>query len=579
MDNLQTAKSKPQLQSQSQKFNDDSGVTMTKPWISSYDPGVPPTINLNEYENIAEIFERSFGKFASKPSFTNMGKTLTYQELDALTKKVASYVQNEWGLTKGDRIAIMMPNILQYPIVLFALLRAGYVVVNVNPLYTARELEHQLIDSGAKAIFIYANSAHILEKVIHNTQIKHVVVTGIGDQLGFPKSLLINFALKYVKKIVPDYKIFGAISWTEMMMEADESKFTSIKTSHGDTAFLQYTGGTTGVAKGAILTHRNIIANALQAKAWLGNFIEEGKETIITPLPLYHIFSLTANCLIFSSIGAHNILITNPRDIKGFIKELTKWKFTAFTGVNTLFNALVHDKSFSKLDFSSLKITLGGGMAVQRAVAEEWKRITGKPLVEAYGLTETSPAACINPMSLKEFNGFIGLPIPSTEVSIKNEQGKDLPVGEVGEICIRGPQVMQGYWNKPEETALVMTSDGYFRSGDLGIMTPEGFFRIVDRKKDMILVSGFNVYPNELEDIIAKHSKVLEVAAVGVPDPKSGEVVKLFIVKKDKTLTESEVLAFCKENFTGYKLPKYIEFRTELPKTNVGKILRRELRG
>ncbi|MDH4468162.1 MAG: AMP-binding protein [Bacteriovoracaceae bacterium] len=551
----------------------------SKPWIKNYDQGVAATIDLNEYENIGEIFEKSFTKFAQYPAFTNFGKTLSYSELDVLTKKVASMIQNEWGLTKGDRVAIMMPNVLQYPIVLFALLRAGYVVVNVNPLYTARELEHQLIDSGAKAIFIYANSAHILEKVINNTTIKHVVVTGIGDQLGFPKSLLINFALKYVKKMVPDYRIFGSITWTELLMEADENKFTPVKSSHGDTAFLQYTGGTTGVAKGAILTHRNIIANVLQAKAWLGNFITEGKEIIITPLPLYHIFSLTANCLIFSSIGAQNILITNPRDMKGFVNELKKWKFTAFTGVNTLFNGLVHNKAFAKLDFSSLRMTLGGGMAVQRAVAEEWKKITGKPLVEAYGLTETSPAACINPMSMKEFNGFIGLPIPSTDVSIKDEQGKDLPFGEVGEICIRGPQVMQGYWNKPEETALVMTIDGYFRSGDLGIMTPEGFCRIVDRKKDMILVSGFNVYPNELEDVLAKHPKILEVAAVGVSDPRSGEVVKLFIVKKDKTLNENEVLAFCKENFTGYKIPKFIEFRAELPKTNVGKILRRELRG
>lgn len=555
------------------------GAASQCPWLKSYDPGVPATVDLTTYENIAEIFETSFQKFAQKPAFTNFGKTLTYHELDVLTCKVASYIQNEWGLVKGDRVAVMMPNVLQYPIVLFALLRAGYVVVNVNPLYTARELEHQLIDCGAKAIFIYANSAHILEKVINNTSVKHVVVTGVGDQLGFPKSIMINAALKYVKKIVPDYKIFGSVTWTEMMMDADEEKFTPVKCTHADTAFLQYTGGTTGIAKGAILTHRNIIANVLQAKAWIHSFIEEGVETIITPLPLYHIFSLTANCLIFSSIGSHNILITNPRDIKGLVKELKKWKFTAFTGVNTLFNSLVHNRAFSKLDFSHLKVTLGGGMAVQRAVAEEWKKITGKPLVEAYGLTETSPAACINPMSLKEFNGFIGLPIPSTEVAIKDEQGKDLPFGEVGEICIRGPQVMQGYWNKPEETALVMTNDGYFRSGDLGIMTPEGYCRIVDRKKDMILVSGFNVYPNELEDVLVKHPKILEVAAVGVPDPRSGEVVKLFIVKKDKTLNENEVLAFCKENFTGYKVPKFIEFREDLPKSNVGKILRRELRG
>ncbi|MGK0366966.1 MAG: long-chain acyl-CoA synthetase, partial [Thermoproteota archaeon] len=438
--------------------------------------------------------------------------------------------------------------------------------------------QHQLKDSGAETIIIFENSAHTLQEVLGNTGIKNVITTGIGDLLGFPKALIVNFVLKYVKKMIPDFNIPGAIKFNTVLSKGDSSKFTKADINHDDLAFLQYTGGTTGVSKGAILTHGNICANVLQARHWLTDKIQEGEETIITPLPLYHIFSLTANCLIFSSIGARNILITNPRDIPGFVKELSKWKFTAFTGVNTLFNVLTNDEGFKQLDFSSLKVTLGGGMAVQKSVAERWKEITGKTLIEAYGLTETSPAACINPLSLPEYNGLIGLPISSTELIILDDDGKVMPNGEVGEICIRGPQVMKGYWKRDDETAKVMTDDNFFRSGDLGFMDENGFFKIVDRKKDMILVSGFNVYPNEIEDVVSSHPKVLESAAVGIPDEKSGEVVKLFLVKKDESLTEAEIKTYCKENLTGYKVPRSFEFRSDLPKSNVGKILRKELR-
>jgi long-chain acyl-CoA synthetase len=452
------------------------------------------------------------------------------------------------------------------------------VAVNVNPLYTPRELEHQLKDSEAKAIVIFANSAHVLEKIIAQTEVKKVIVTQIGDMLKVPKKYLVNFVIKRVKKMVPAYKLPGSITFDEALSRGDVGRFQKSPVEQSDIAFLQYTGGTTGVAKGAILTHKNILSNMIQARAWIKNYIEDGREIIITPLPLYHIFSLTANCFIFNSIGALNVLITNPRDIPGFVKELKKWKFTAFTGVNTLFNGLLNNKDFGKLDFSALKVSLGGGMAVQKVVAERWKQVTGKPMIEAYGLTETSPAACINPMTLKDYNGFIGVPLPSTEMTIKDDQENDLPQGEVGEICIRGPQVMGGYWKKPEETAKVMSKDGYFKSGDLGFMTPDGYFKIVDRKKDMILVSGFNVYPNEIEDVVCQYSKVLECAAIGIPDDKSGEVVKIFVVKRDASLTEEEVLKHCKANLTSYKVPKSVEFRAELPKSNVGKILRKDLR-
>lgn len=551
---------------------------MTKIWHKAYDQGVPTEINPNEYSSINEMLEMGFNKYKNLPSFHNMGTTLTYADIDRLSKKFASYLQNTLHLKKGDRIAIMMPNILQYPVALFGALRAGLIAVNVNPLYTARELEHQMKDAGVETIVIFANSAHVLEKALKNTPVKNIIVTQIGDFLKFPKNHIVNFVIKNVKKMVPSYNLPNVLDFKTCVNSGDESKFKKVDVKIDDTAFLQYTGGTTGVAKGAILTHKNIVSNMIQARAWIKNLIVDGQEIIITPLPLYHIFSLTANCFIFSSVGALNVLITNPRDIPGFVKELKKWKFSAITGVNTLYNGLLNNEEFKKLDFSTLKVALGGGMAVQKAVAERWRSVTGKPLIEAYGLTETSPAACINPMTLKEYNGYIGVPIPSTDVEIKDDNGKTLPLGEIGEICIKGPQVMAGYYNRPEETAKVMTDDGFFKTGDLGFMTEEGYIKIVDRKKDMILVSGFNVYPNEVEDVVVQHPKVLEVAAIGVPNEKSGEEVKIFVVKKDESLTTEELLTFCRESLTSYKMPRSVEFRTELPKSNVGKILRKDLR-
>ena len=551
---------------------------MTKIWHKGYDAGVPYEINPNEYSSINDVLEVGFTKFKNLPAFHNMGTTLTYEQIDLLSRKFASYLQNDLHLQKGDRVAIMMPNILQYPIALFGALRAGMVAVNVNPLYTPRELEHQLKDAGCKAIVIFANSASVLEKILPNTPVKTVILTEIGDLLKFPKNYIVNFVIKNVKKMVPSYNIPNAINFKDCLAQGDESKFKKADVKLDDTAFLQYTGGTTGVAKGAVLTHKNIVSNMVQARAWIKNLITDGKEIIITPLPLYHIFSLTANCFIFNSVGALNVLITNPRDIPGFVKELKNWKFTAITGVNTLFNGLLNNEEFRKLDFSHLKVSLGGGMAVQKAVADKWKQVTGRPLIEAYGLTETSPAACINPMTLKDYNGLIGLPLPSTEIEIKDDNGNTLPLGEIGEICIKGPQVMAGYYNRPDETAKVMTQDGFFKTGDLGFMNEQGYSKIVDRKKDMILVSGFNVYPNELEDVIGQHPKVLECAAIGIPDEKSGEVVKVFIVKKDDSLTQDEVMKFCREHLTSYKIPKTIEFRKDLPKSNVGKILRKDLR-
>lgn len=549
-----------------------------KIWHKSYDAGVPTEIDLKEYSSINDILEQGFKKFSDKPAFHNMGTTLSYSEIDILSRKFASYLQNNLHLQKGDRVAIMMPNILQYPIALFGILRAGLIAVNVNPLYTPRELEHQLKDSGAKAIVIFANSGHTLEKIISSTPVKHVILTEIGDMLKFPKNYIVNFVIKNVKKMVPPFSIPNALNFKECLAKGDISKFKHVDVNQSDIAFLQYTGGTTGVAKGAVLSHKNIVANMLQARAWIKNLIVDGQEIIITPLPLYHIFSLTANCFIFNSVGALNVLITNPRDIPGFVKEMNKWKFTAITGVNTLFNGLLNNEEFKKLDFSSLKVALGGGMAVQKSVADKWKQVTKRPLIEAYGLTETSPAACINPMTLRDYNSFIGLPIPSTDVEIKDDNGRTLPLGEIGEICIKGPQIMEGYWQRPEETAKVMTQDNFFRTGDLGFMNEQGFTKIVDRKKDMILVSGFNVYPNELEDVVCQHPKVLECAAIGIPDEKSGEVVKIFVVKKDESLTTDELIKFCRDNMTSYKVPKMIEFRKELPKSNVGKILRKDLR-
>ena len=551
---------------------------MAEVWHSQYDKGVPPKIDEREYSSIVDILEQSFDKYLKRPAVHCMGTTYTYEQLEVLSRQFASCLQNELGLKKGDRVALMMPNILQYPVALFGILRAGMVVVNVNPLYTARELKHQLNDSGAETIVIFENAAAILAEVVKETPVKNILLTSIGDFLSFPKSLIVNTVIKHVKKMVPPYKTEGAVSFKQKVWKADASAYKRPEITLEDTAALQYTGGTTGVSKGAVLTHGNIVANMIQARAWIAATLVDGKEIIITPLPLYHIFSFMANCLLFTSKGALNILITNPRDIPNFIKELSKWRFTAMTGVNTLFNALLNNEEFTKLDFSSLRLSLGGGMALQKSVAQKWKEVTGAPLIEAYGLTETSPAVCINPMTLKEYNGKIGLPIPSTEVVIKDDEGKNLSTGEVGELCVRGPQVTKGYWNRADENEKIFTPDGFLKTGDIATMDEKGFFQIVDRKKDMILVSGFNVYPNEIEEVLSGHPQVLESAAVGVPDQKSGEAVKAFVVKREEALTEEELNRYCREHLTGYKVPRYFEFRKDLPKTNVGKILRKELR-
>lgn len=550
---------------------------MEKIWLKQYPPGVPAEIDYRQYRSVGELFEKNAEKFRDRPAFHNMGKTISFGELERMSRAFGAWLQAK-GLAKGARVAIMMPNCLQYPACIFGVLRAGYIVVNVNPLYTARELEHQLKDSGAEAIVILENFAHVLQEVIGRTPVKHVVVAALGDLLGF-KGLIVNFVVRNVKKMVPKWDLPGAVRFNAMLEEGARGELKRVQVGHEDVAFLQYTGGTTGVSKGATLLHRNILANLEQAAAWLHPFMKEGEaQVIITALPLYHIFSLTANCLLMLKIGGCNVLITNPRDIPGFVKELGKHRFTMFTGVNTLFNALLNHPDFPKLDFSSLKVTLGGGMAVQKPVAEGWKQVTGCTLVEAYGLSETSPAATINPLDLKEYNGAIGLPISSTEIMLRGDDGKEVPLGQPGEICIRGPQVMKGYWNRPEETAKSISPDGFFATGDIGVMDDKGYVRIVDRKKDMILVSGFNVYPNEIEAVVTMHPGVLECAAIGVPDPHSGEVPKLFVVKKDPGLTEADIRKHCEKNLTGYKRPKSIEFRKELPKTNVGKILRRALR-
>jgi long-chain acyl-CoA synthetase len=550
-----------------------------KIWLKEYPAGVPAEIDLNEFSSLKDILEKSCERFAELPAYSNMGVTLRYRDIDRLSRDFGAYLQG-LGLVKGDRVAIMMPNVLQYPVALFGALRAGLTVVNVNPLYTPRELEHQLNDSGSTVIVIIENFAHTLQEVLDKTPVKTVITTELGDLFPFPKRPLVNFVVKRVKKMVPAWRIPGAVPFRRVLAEGAGKPLTEVSLNHDDIAFLQYTGGTTGVSKGAMLTHGNLVGNLQQISAWLSPFSKPAEETIITALPLYHIFSLTGNCLTFMKVGGHNILITNPRDMPGFVRELSKIKFTVMTGVNTLFNGLLHTPGFDKLDFSSFKIALGGGMAVQRAVAEQWRKVTGIPLIEAYGLTETSPAACVNPLTLSEYNGTIGLPISSTELSIRDDEGHELGFGEdqVGEICVRGPQVMCGYWNRPEETAQVMTPDGYLRTGDVGYANEQGYVRIVDRKKDMILVSGFNVYPNEIEDIVAHHPMVLEVAAVGIPDEKSGEAVKIVVVKKDPTLTAEMLIEYCRRELTGYKLPRHVEFRTELPKTNVGKILRRLLR-
>lgn len=557
----------------------ETAVNQERPWLAHYPAGVPAEIDLEQFPSIVSVLESSFEQFRDRPAFTNLGKTISYDEVDRLSRQFAAYLLGELKLKKGDRVAIMMPNCLQYPIATFGILRAGLVVVNHNPLYTARELRHQLKDSGTKAIVVLDNFGHTVQEVLADTDITQVITTGLGDMLGFPKGAIVNFMLKHVKKMVPDYSIPDAIRFKDALTLGQRHALPQVAIEPGDIAFLQYTGGTTGVAKGAILTHRNLVANMQQAAAWISSTnLELGKEIIITAIPLYHIFALTANSLVFMKLGGMNYLITNPRDMPGFVKELSKVKFTAITGVNTLFNGLLNTPGFDKIDFSNLKLTLGGAMAVQRAVAERWKKVTGVTLVEAYGLTETSPAACINPLDLAEYNGAIGLPISSTDACVKDDDGHQLPMGQVGELCIKGPQVMKGYWQRPEETANVIDNEGWLHTGDMAKMDENGYFYIVDRKKDMILVSGFNVYPNEVEDVIALMPGVLEVAAVGVPDEKSGEAVKVVIVKKDPALTVEQVKAHARENLTGYKQPRFVEFRTELPKTNVGKILRRELR-
>ncbi len=553
-------------------------MNLERPWLASYPAGVPQQIDADEYPSIVSVLQSSLEKYRDRKAFTNMGRSLTYADVDRLSKQFAAYLLGELKLKKGDRVAIMMPNCLQYPIATFGILRAGLTVVNTNPMYTARELRHQLVDSGASAIVVLDNFGKTVQDVVADTQVKQVITTGVGDLLPFPKGPVINFVLKYVKKLIPEYDIPGAIRFKNALTLGQMHTLPTVEIGPDDIAFLQYTGGTTGVAKGAMLTHRNLVANMQQASAWVSQVTGEGQELIVTALPLYHIFALTANGLVFMKIGAQNYLITNPRDMPGFVKELSAIPFTAITGVNTLFNGLLNTPGFDKIDFSHLRLTLGGGMAVQRAVAERWKQVTGCTLVEAYGLTETSPAACMNPMDLAEYNGAIGLPIPSTDACVKDEEGRILATGEVGELCIKGPQVMRGYWQRPEETDKVIDSDGWLHTGDMAKMDERGFFFIVDRKKDMILVSGFNVYPNEVEDVIAMMPGVLEVAAVGVPDEKSGEAVKVVIVKKDPNLTAEQVKAHARENLTGYKQPRFVEFRTELPKTNVGKILRRELR-
>ncbi|WP_333583283.1 long-chain-fatty-acid--CoA ligase [Rivihabitans pingtungensis] len=552
---------------------------MDKVWLKNYQPGVPAEIDINQFQSVSEVFARSVERFRDRPAMANMGKVYTYGELDALTVRFASFLQNTLKLPMGARVAVMMPNLLQYPVAVFAILRAGYTVVNVNPLYTPRELEHQLNDAGVDTIVILENFANVLQQVIARTAVKHVVLTRIGDLLGAPKSWLVNFAVKHVKKMVPAWKLpVTPVLFNDALKAGAAQPLKPVSIGHDDVAFLQYTGGTTGVAKGAMLLHRNIVANMLQAGAWVKPVVREGQEVIVTALPLYHIFSLTANLMVFTEIGALNILITNPRDIPGFIKEIKQYPVTAMTGVNTLFNALLNHPDFASVDFSTWRLALGGGMAVQKAVADKWKAVTGVPLIEAYGLTETSPAACMNPLDLTEYNGTIGVPIPSTDIQIRDSQGHEVAYGESGELCIRGPQVMKGYWRRPDETAKVIDEQGFLATGDMAMMTPEGFVKLVDRKKDMILVSGFNVYPNEVEDVVASHPGVLEVACVGVADEKSGEVVKVFVVRKDPALTEKDILAHCKANLTGYKVPKFVEFRDELPKTNVGKILRRALR-
>ncbi len=555
-----------------------SDKAVTRLWLQQYPEGVPPEVDVQAYASLKDILNRSCERFADLPAYTNMGVSITYRELDELSRTFGAYLQKVANLKRGDRVAIMMPNLLQYPIALFGALRAGMTVVNTNPLYTARELEHQLKDSGASAIVVLENFAQTLQQVLTRTSVRTVVTTQIGDMFPAVKAMLTNFVVKRVKKMVPPWNIAGTTSFKAALAAGRSHSLDDVPLTLDDLAFLQYTGGTTGVAKGTMLTHGNLVANLQQTAAWIARDLVDGKEIGVIPLPLYHVLALTVN-LVLMKIGAHIVLITNPRDLPTFVKTLKHTPFTVLLGVNTLYGALLNSPGFGEVPLKQAKLCAAGGMAVQRAVAERWKAATGVPIVEGYGLTETSPIAICNALNIKDWSGHIGVPIPNTEATILDDDGKPLPVGEVGEICIRGPQVMKGYWNRPDETAKAFTADGWLRTGDMGLMDDKGSFRITDRKKDMIIVSGFNVYPNEVEDVVMMHPGVLETAAIGAPDEKSGEVVKIVVVRKDPALTEQALLAHCKQHLTGYKVPKIVEFRSEpLPKTNIGKILRRELR-
>lgn len=548
------------------------------PWYAHYPTGIPHEITMNEYSSVVHLFEESCKKYSDRVAFENMGATMTFGEVDKLSRNFAAFLQSELGLKKGDRIAIQMPNLLQFPIAFFGALRAGLIVVNTNPLYTPREMEHQFKDAGVTAIVIVANFASNLQEILAHTSIKHIIVTELGDQLPTMKRLLVNFVVKYVKKMVPAYSLPNALKLSAAIQKGASLAYTRPEVTNSDLAVLQYTGGTTGIAKGAQLSHSNLVSHNSMITQWFKPYLEKSKEqdVIITAIPMYHIFALTVNGLLMMSTGVKSVMITNPRDMNAFVKELKKHKFSIFTGVNTLFNGLMNHPDFKNLDFSAFKGGIAGAMAVQDAVATRWKEVTGKPLIEGYGLSETSPVLCCNPLNGTHKQGTIGLPMPSTEVAIFDDNGNQLEQGEVGEICARGPQVMKGYWQKDNEG--VFFPDGWFRTGDIGLMDPDGFFKIVDRKKDMIKVSGFNVYPNEIENVLAGHPGVMEVAAIGISDEKSGEAIKVFIVKRDQSLTEQQVKDFCHKNLTNYKVPKYIEFRNELPKTNVGKILRRALK-
>jgi long-chain acyl-CoA synthetase len=553
---------------------------LEKIWLENYPPDVPAEIPINPDENLVTMLEHSFRSYRDRPSFSCMGRTLSYGQIDEMSAAFGAWLQKESGLAPGARVAIMLPNVLQYPVALFGALRAGMVVVNVNPLYTPRELEHQLKDSQAEAIVVLENFAATLEKVIRETPVKRVIVTGMGDLLGGPRSMVVNFVVRRLKKLVPPYSLPGHQRLADVLQAGGGMELSPFHPRHEDVAFLQYTGGTTGPSKGAMLTQGSVYANVLQMAALIDPYIRQGEEIVITALPLYHIYALVVNCMCFVRIGGHNVLITNPRDLQGFIKELSRWDFTAFFGVNTLYNSLLHEPGFSRLDFSHLKLAGGGGMAIQSAVATRWHELTGQLLQEGYGLTECSPVVCFNLKSQKEvYTGSVGVPVPSTEISIRDESGQEVPIGESGELCVRGPQVMKGYWGREDATAEVFYPDGFLRTGDIATVDEKGYVRIVDRAKDMILVSGFNVYPCEVEDVVTRHPGVLEAACIGIPDERSGERVKIFVVPKPgKTATAEDIVAYCREHLTGYKVPREVEFRDELPKTNVGKILRRALR-